>query len=83
MAARALHHLGRPERDLLARLIAAGEFHDEADFEEFAVRRALAQLRLQELWSLRERKPQTKLTTEKILREARSVRRAVARKHES
>jgi len=57
MAARSHRPFTAGERALLERFIEAGEFRDEAAFEEFAIRRALAQLRLRELRELRASRP--------------------------
>lgn len=81
MAFPSLGRLRLDERALVARLISNGLFKDEKDFEEFAVRRAVAQFQLEELWDLQKVRPPLKLTMAEIVKEVRKVRRAVARKH--
>ena len=79
MAARGHHAFTAEERALINRFIEAGEFRDEAEFEEFAIRTALAQLRLQELFDLRKASGARPMSRERILRETRKVRRQMWR----
>lgn len=83
MSAPALRHLTLDERALVTQLISEGLFEDEDDFEEFAVRSAIAQFQRDELWDLRNVRPPPRLTRDEILKEVWKVRRAVARKYES
>jgi len=83
MAARAHRAFTPQEQALLDRFIEAGEFRDEAEFEEFAIRRALAQLRLEELRDLRKTKGGRPIGLERILRETRKVRRQMWRERAS
>lgn len=83
MATRATHNLTREERALVDRFIEAGQFRDEAEFREFAIRRALAQLRLQEMREFRRTAGGRTVTRERILRETRKVRRQMWREHAS
>lgn len=83
MAARGHRVFTKEERALLGRFIETGEFRDEAEFEEFAIRRALAQLRLQELRDLRRTTGGRRVSRERILRETRKVRRKMWREHAS
>lgn len=83
MAVSALRHLDADERALLRRRIQEGQFRDELAFEEFAVRSAIARIKWDELRALRRLKPPRPLTDERIIRESRGARRAVARKYES
>jgi hypothetical protein len=76
MAAKAPRRLSREEKELINKAIAQGEFGSVAEFEDFAVRQAIALLRWRELQELPVRR---RYTEEEILREARRVRRAVAR----
>ncbi|HEX9710531.1 MAG TPA: hypothetical protein VGB42_11285 [Candidatus Thermoplasmatota archaeon] len=83
MAASALRHLGPDERALLRRRIEEGQFRSEHEFEEFAIRSAIARMHWEELRALRDKNPPPRLTDERILLEVRRTRRAVARKHDS
>ena len=83
MAARGTPMLTREQRALLSRFIAAGEFRDEAEFEEFARRQALAQLALRELRALRADKPPRKVSRAKVIEETRRIRRQMWREYES
>lgn len=76
MAARASHRLTREDRELVEKAIAQGEFRSLGEFEDFAVRQAIALMRLRELHALPVRR---RYTQSEILREAKRVRRAVAR----
>jgi hypothetical protein len=78
MAARAARTLSREERELIEEAIAHGDFRDLEDFETFALRRAVAQLRLKKLQAMAGKQ---KHTPEQILKQARAVRRAVAKRH--
>ncbi len=80
MSTRAARRLTPEDRRLVERAISTGSFRDLDEFEDFAVRRAIALLRLDELMELRPPRP---LTVEKILRETRSVRREMARERKA
>jgi hypothetical protein len=82
-AARAIRAFTREGRALVGRFIEAGEFRDEAEFQEFALRRALAQLRLRELREFRKTIGGRPISRERILRETRKARREMWRAHGS
>ena len=77
---RAARRLTAEDRQLVERAISTGSFRDIDEFEDFAVRRAIALLRLEELMQLRPLRP---LTIEKILKETRTVRREMARERKA
>lgn len=81
MAARAIRHLSREERELVERSIQSGRFRDLEEFEEFAVRQAVALLLLAELRQLREARGGKRVSPARIQREIRKTRRALAREY--
>jgi len=81
MVARFTRHLSRDERALLSRRIAAGDFRDEGDFEEFALRRAVAEMHWRELRDLRKLRPPPDLSREEVVQRIRKMRRSGAKGH--
>jgi Arc/MetJ-type ribon-helix-helix transcriptional regulator len=79
MAARAPRHLTREHKALLDRRIAAGDFRDAFEFEDFAIRRAIAEMQWRELRELRASRPPVQESVEETVRKVRKLRRAVAR----
>jgi len=79
MAARAPRHLTREDRALVERRIAAGDFRDALEFEEFAFRRAIAEMQWRELRDLRARRPPRHESVEETVRKVRALRRTVAK----
>ena len=78
MVTRAARNLSRDQRALIDAAIAGGTFRDLEEFEDFAVRQAVAHLRLRKLQEGARKHPHTPA---EILREARAVRRSVAKKY--
>jgi hypothetical protein len=83
MAARAPRHLTREDQVLLERRIAAGDFRDQFEFEEFAIRRAIAEMQWRELRELRARHPPRRESVEETVRKVKRLRRAVAKDAQS
>jgi hypothetical protein len=80
MAARATGHLSREQRALIEEAISNGDFRNFEDFEDFALRQAVSQLSLRKLQDESRRR---RHSPQRILEEARAVRRAVAKKYEA
>ena len=80
MVSRATRNLSREQREMIEEAISEGRFRNMEEFEERAVQQAVAALRLRKLQQAASRRPHS---PSEILREARAVRRAVAKRYEA
>lgn len=81
VAARANRNLSPEGRELVRRSIRAGRFRDVEEFEDFAVRQAVALLLVEEMRRLRVARKGKRPTAARIEREIRRARRELAREY--